>query len=379
MNKKQLQRSMLPRVLSLFLPVILLLALLTGESLFALGRPDMTMEHLSGPLFVPQQPLTLDVRIGDAAGIIAARCYFRYQSAADYVYVDLDFGGDKAYQATLPAPGAAVQDVEYFFLAVNGAHQVVRSPAYTLHRDALAHSVASGPAPGGGEIRTDGVAPETFSPSLSSSDAVQVVPTAQSERYGLVAGVYQAAQAGPGLVAGYFGGFQLDAKGRPVPVKGLVDFASPGPGGPKTSAAGTGIVGPAIAGKWWGSVYTADEVTGAHSIARPLTAEITQVGNHVTIVTSLTQPRPQRLDGTMNADGNMLLYDEINEDWSTHWGPATTTQMTLADYIYPPTDAEHHPPLLVVKLQRASLKHALPPPKTLPSAVYDLLLRKTLK
>ncbi len=364
-------RSSWPR--HFFLPVIILLVLWAGDSLFALTLPDMRMEHLPGGLFTPGEPLVLDVRIEDLAGIIAARCYFRYQPAANYAYVDLAPAGGHDYRATSPAPAESVQSVEYFFLAVNGAHQVVRSPAFTLRKDALARPAPSGAAPGQIEIRTEGATPENFAASLAQSGAVRIAPAGEGERFGLIAGVNFAntlAQADPGLGEGYFGGFQLDANGKPLAVKGFADFSSPAQPAASATTPPTGedIVGPPIAGKWRGVIFIDYNTQGVFTPGPPgdLTAEITQVGNHVTVVTSLTRVRPRKMDGTMNADGSMLLYDETGDDWSTHWGPATANHMVLADYMFPPTMADHNPPILVVELWRD-------PPTFLPE-VYQLLL-----
>jgi hypothetical protein len=361
--------------------LIMLLVIVPGGVLSALGLPGLSMEHLPDLLFTPQQQLILGIRLDDVLGIVAARCYFRYHPAADYVYVDLDHPGGRNYVAALPAPGEAVEEIEYFFLAVNGARQVVRSPSYILQRDPSFSVGSKSPAGQGAiEVHTEGVVPDAFARSLADPEAIQRVPTPEGERYGLIAGVTPAAELpGEGFGTGYFGGFRLDAQGKPQAVRGLSQLLRTGTNGPSSSGAtggvdqgGSSIVGPHVAGKWTGVIYQMDEETGRRTRPAPLTAVVTQDGSDVTVLTDLVPTRPKRLVGSMDDLGNMLLYDEINEDWSTHFGPASMTQMTLADYIEPPTDENRHPPLLVVELWRD-------PPYVFLQAVYDLLLHKVPK
>lgn len=364
-----------PQVLAL--PVMLLIFLLGGEPAAGLGVPEMVIDHLPGALFISQRPLLLDARINDVTGILAARCYFRYQPMAEYLYVDLEQTGDGQYRAKLPAPALAVQEVEYFFLAVNTVRQVVRSRSYFLQQNPDSPTIVQ--ETGSREIilRSEGAVPKTTADFLLSPGMVRIKPVEARERYGLVVGIYSPSAFLGHPAEGYFGGFRLDEKGKLLPVLGLTEFSSSVSESSATTAATesattTDVVGPDIAGdQWWGVNYLDDD--GAHYWPRPLTAVITQNGSEVIIDTSLST-RPIHLVGTMDADGRMLLYDEQEEDWTTFYGPATSTSITIADYSEPPSEENPSPSLWVVELQRDP-----PPPTWFLPAVYHLLLPRPIQ
>lgn len=65
-----------------------------------------------------------------------------------------------------------------------------------------------------------------------------------------------------------------------------------------------------------------------------ITATVTQNGNYVVITTSSHQKYGQKLVGNIAPDGFMKLYDQrTGEDWTTHYGNATSTKIDLYDFV----------------------------------------------
>ena len=106
-----------------------------------------------------------------------------------------------------------------------------------------------------------------------------------------------------------------DAPPDPIP------SAPPAPMQPDT-------VGPNLNGQWAG-YYKSEEGNYQN-----LTATITHTGRRVTITTSMPPGIIHRLVGQIDGGGNMLLYDQFdNEDWTTLYGPASSKSINLADYV----------------------------------------------
>ena len=93
------------------------------------------------------------------------------------------------------------------------------------------------------------------------------------------------------------------------------------------------LVGPDLNGDDWAGYYKS--VNGNFEL---MTATIEHVGNSVTIQTSKASGVASSLYGTIDSFGNMMLYDDFdNEDWTTHYGPATNDSINLADYVFKDT------------------------------------------
>ncbi len=110
--------------------------------------------------------------------------------------------------------------------------------------------------------------------------------------------------------------------------------SSSGGGGSTSSTASatttTNVVGPNLNGDWAGYYKS---VNGNY---QNLTATISHTGSRVVITTSVPEGSIiHELIGQIDASGNMLLYDQFdNEDWTTLYGPASTNSINLADFVF---------------------------------------------
>lgn len=349
-------------------------AIIPAGAGYAVEIPKAVFVHQQAEFFSAGQPIAVKADIDNSGPLLAARCYFRFRSDTGYLYIDLENRGDD-YLGLLPAPGPRIDSVAYFFLVVNEAGQVLRSPVYTSVREENG-KVAAPLVP-----ERSHFALKTEIPSLPAApedlfwhpDQVEVSAAGRNERYGLAAGLYQPDDFPEAkAIPGYFGGFIMATDGQALPVEGLMlqsvtptlldQFQDSQTDEPLPEPVER--VGPDIRGRWTGGVYIDDG--GIFTFFGFVTVDITHVGDAVTMTTSYPQ-RPQYLTGTINEDGYMLLYDEWGEDWTTFYGPATETALTIADFLRPPSTEEPRPPLLVLDLKRKK------PPVPLP-VIYDLLL-----
>lgn len=108
-------------------------------------------------------------------------------------------------------------------------------------------------------------------------------------------------------------------------------------------------VGPSIGGQWAGRFFVAES---SDIRDQAVTATIRQNGDAVIIETSLVGVGA-RLTGAIDAEGNMVLTDPFDgETWTTFFGPATPTAVTVADFLLPPTPEDASTPLNVIQLTR---------------------------
>lgn len=105
---------------------------------------------------------------------------------------------------------------------------------------------------------------------------------------------------------------------EPDPTPVLPDPASP-------------AIGPDLNGNWSGYLHIKD--TG-HEGHQNISADISHSGSSVDIITTSTLDYGRRFSGTISSSGYMLVYDaDRGEDWTTHYGNATTRQIDLYDYV----------------------------------------------
>ncbi|MFZ2632013.1 MAG: lipocalin family protein, partial [Desulfosalsimonadaceae bacterium] len=92
----------------------------------------------------------------------------------------------------LPAPSAATTQIEYLFLAVNQANQVVRSQNFTLYQDANKKTPAWQNIPKEGEIRVSIELDKAPTQLMGFSDNVTIDVVESGARFGVVALLYHA-------------------------------------------------------------------------------------------------------------------------------------------------------------------------------------------
>lgn len=102
-----------------------------------------------------------------------------------------------------------------------------------------------------------------------------------------------------------------------------------GGGGDDAAACEEDLVGPSIAGNTWQGVLSLVS-NGTQSVS----ATITQCGTAITIKTTTTLEYGQKFVGTMDTNGDILVYDQItSEDWTTHYSQAQTNSIKLYDFV----------------------------------------------
>jgi hypothetical protein len=340
---------------------------MSASPVFAALLPDTAIRHEATGYFEAGTRPLLDARISDTKGITAARCYFKAGSDIHYLFVSMDHLAENRFQCTLPAFRQGSQSLEYFFLIVNGDRQVVRSGSYIAREavgdeEAVADQAAADPSSfllvqsELGPIEREGTA-------ILDDRAVLAAVEDVNQLYGLRAGVHE-----PGMIPdafnampGYFGGFVLDRlDGTIRPVKGFVPNIHPSlsrqafpmdgyrEGFDVQAESGNP---PDIGGEDWSGYFTRTD----SDVRKYLTATIVLSGRDVTITTTLIG-LGHFLSGIINESGYMLLYDEYDgEDWTTHDGPATTTEVNIYDYLWKPEQGEPEPPLNAIILYRPPL------------------------
>ncbi len=214
----------------------------------------------------------------------------------------------------------------------------------------------------------------------------------ENERYGLAGGVYPASRFSAERVAqGFFGGFVLQEDGSVQAVPGIVMdidrdnpsvqrldsiFVTPEPD--LKAEETTDIVGPDIAGDDWEGWFWMQDSQGNRYLLTPVTAVVTHVGSEVTITMNFSPPIiiGDYYWDSMDSVGNMHVYDEYYETWTTYFGPATETSLTIADFVGNVDDPKAD--LYVFELKREPAPPP-PPPEPEPAdflpAIYKILFK----
>jgi hypothetical protein len=303
------------------------------------------MVYKTIPYFVSGQRITLDAMLTDDKGITTTRCYFRTAKDNAYVFVPMSQEGKNQFSCVLPALKEEVTQIEYLFLVVNGDRQVIRSKAEVVNLR-VSDKIPAWQTP---QESIDSI---TIFSELKAIDA-NTAPKADEllnyatvetteERYGFIVDIYSTKQipVEANAAEGYFGGFILDSPDKqPRPVRGygidLKSFISPQSDILRDSAPGSvpqlkaAAKFPDIGGSDWSGFFETTDVNNYQG----LSATVNQSGGSISITTSKSG-LGHYLVGSINSSGYMLLYDQYDgEDWTTHFGPATSTHIAIFDYI----------------------------------------------
>ncbi|HOW97276.1 MAG TPA: hypothetical protein P5567_04975 [Kiritimatiellia bacterium] len=120
------------------------------------------------------------------------------------------------------------------------------------------------------------------------------------------------------------------------------------PGCSDTGPSGPPPVGADIHGKWKGEFYRTDR---GYQIE--VTARVEQESDAVIIDTSKTEGVAQLLTGSISSNGYLRLTDaNTGEKWTSYFGPASETNLVVADYAETPTIEHPEPGLYVLALHR---------------------------
>jgi hypothetical protein len=163
-----------------------------------------TIKHKPIKYFVEGKRIRLDSTVKDDAGVQLVRCYFKGKEEADYLFVPMNQGDKDEYSAILPAPGQGASAIQYLFLVVNKANQVVKSQSFSIKKgDAGAETPSSQITPAEGNIKVSTELSQAPSSVEGFSDSITVDVVESTMRFGFVAGLYSATQmAAAGGVTG---------------------------------------------------------------------------------------------------------------------------------------------------------------------------------
>ena len=120
------------------------------------------------------------------------------------------------------------------------------------------------------------------------------------------------------------------------------------PGCDEMNNEGPDPIGPDLRGRWSGAYFRTDS-----SGQTPLNATVQQEGDAITISTDKPEGTARLMTGTIYENGELDMIDAYDgQEWTSFFGPATTTHIILADYARHPSPEDPDPPLYVVDLTR---------------------------
>jgi hypothetical protein len=187
------------------------------------------------------QRVALDMQVTDPAGVDVVRVYFKALEARDFVFVAAQPGEENHYLATLPAPAAGVQAIDYLVLVKNNVNQVVKSQTFRAEVEDGERSVAAD-APRL-DVYTELAEAPTEVTGFSDNITLDVVESAA--KFGTVAGLYSLTSVGgSGGAAAAAGGVSA---GGGATAAGTVVATSAGIGVVGTVAAVAAVAGTAAA------------------------------------------------------------------------------------------------------------------------------------
>jgi len=197
---KNLSHSFVSKLISYFVVTIFLFSqnMVCGFAYADIVKPTTKIKHKPVEYFVPGKRIVLNAGIKDKQGIEIARCYFRAQGEADFVFVQMTQTEAGIFRAILPAPTTSTEAIDYVFLAVNSEKQVVKTQKFTIPKKANEDKAPIWQQTGSeGNIIVKTELAEAPSQLAGFSDSIIWDVVESSERFGVVAGgLYSAISSG---------------------------------------------------------------------------------------------------------------------------------------------------------------------------------------
>ena len=213
-NKKTDHYKKTNRVSAFALFIFFIAASFLAPMVFsAAAQAATSMKHETPDYFVPDQRIRMEAQVEDPQGVNLVRCYFKAAGEADLVFVPMNMIGKNEYAGILPAPSQSTTQIEYLFLAVNSAKQVVRSQTFTVTKNPAKGIPDWQEVPKEGEIKVSMEVGQPTKELPGFSDNVTVDMVESGARFGVVALLYYeltddgsskaaAGQTGAGTTAG---------------------------------------------------------------------------------------------------------------------------------------------------------------------------------
>jgi hypothetical protein len=281
-----IRQSLIGRWLNFFAMLAFLVLQVPGV---AFAASDTKVTHEALKFFVPEKRIRLDAAVVDPKGVTLVRAYFKSKTQADYVFVPMEAhqSAKDSYVANLPAMAKSNDEIQYLFLVVNGANEVLKTEPFVVKaKDST--DVPSWQLVNGDEsVQLFTEVPDAPAVAASFSDSVSFNVVESGARFGLVAQIYgtsgSVAVSGAAAGATNAGTAAVATAGlstatiamAAAAVAGVAAGGSTGGGG---SSGATPVAPPAssIPGTWVGT-YT--HSTGASG---PFTLILSQSGTAVT-------------------------------------------------------------------------------------------------
>lgn len=159
-----------------------------------------TFNHQQIAYYVPDKRIRVDAAISDPKGVQVARVYFKAGAQADYIFVPMQQSAGR-YVATLPAPSASANSMEYLLLAMNGDGQVSRTDAYKVAARRSNETPSWQSASGQGDVKVFTEIPNAPKPVAMYSDSIAMDVVESGARLGAAAGLYPGGGGAGGATA----------------------------------------------------------------------------------------------------------------------------------------------------------------------------------
>ena len=150
--------------------------------------------HDALKFFVPEKRIRLDAAVTDSKGVTLARAYFKGKAQADFVFVPMEAQqtAKDSYVANLPAMAKSNDEIQYLFLVVNGANEILKTEPFVVKskdsKDVPSWQMVSDD----GSVKLFTEVPDAPTVAASFSDSVSLNVVESGARFGLVAQLYGA-------------------------------------------------------------------------------------------------------------------------------------------------------------------------------------------
>jgi hypothetical protein len=153
--------------------------------------------HEAIKFFVPEKRIRLDAAVVDPKGVTTVRAYFKSKTQADYVFVPMEaqLTAKDSYVANLPAMAKSNDEVQYLFLVVNGANEVLKTEPFVVKAKDSKEVPSWQMVSDDGSVKLFTEVPDAPAVAASFSDSVSLNVVESGARFGLVAQLYGASGA----------------------------------------------------------------------------------------------------------------------------------------------------------------------------------------
>jgi hypothetical protein len=198
-----IRQSLVGKYLNFFALLAFLVLQVPGAA-FAASETKVTHDALK--FFVPEKRIRLDAAVVDPKGVTLVRAYFKTKTQADYVFVPMEAqqSAKDSYVANLPAMAKSNDEVQYLFLVVNGANEVVKTEPFVVKAKDSKEVPSWQMVSDDGSVKLFTEVPDAPAVAASFSDSVSLNVVESGARFGLVAQIYgtSGSAAASGAAAG---------------------------------------------------------------------------------------------------------------------------------------------------------------------------------